>query len=463
MRFMRLIGGLVTLALASVLAACGGSSSTASTSTGTGGHGGAGTGGKGTGGATCTGDGGASAKGVPHVIVVIQENHTFDAYFGRYCTAAAGSNPTCTAGPACCEGAPATEPSGASPVALDDTANGTFDPNHQQLCEVAELHGGMMDRFVVNTDPTAPSGCADPRNFAIATDAVAKPYHDLATGGAIADRYFQSIAGQSSSNDMYFAVAKEVFIDNAGKPMTPGAACDLNPQTERYTGQTTIADVLQKAGKTVHVYAEGYDDVVAADPGCPTAAAECPFKLPVYPCIYTPSDVPFLYYAQHADDPKFIGDYKQLAKDLAAGTLPSVSFVKGLGFRTEHPGQGDTITAGTTFVTDVVSAVQGSCYKDNTLILLTWDEGGGYFDHVPPPPDSAVDMQPYGTRVPLIAIGRYAKKGTVSHTTMEHSSIVKFLEFNFTGQTGQLKARDAVVNNIGSLLDEAATGLTIPD
>ena len=77
-------------------------------------------------------------------------------------------------------------------------------------------------------------------------------------------------------------------------------------------------------------------------------------------------------------------------------------------------------------------------------MLVTWDEGGGFFDHVAPPADSAVDNQPYGTRVPLLAIGRYARRGRSRTCTMEHSSIVKFLEWNYLGgQTGQLGARDA--------------------
>ena len=109
--------------------------------------------------------------------------------------------------------------------------------------------------------------------------------------------------------------------------------------------------------------------------------------------------------------------------------------------------------------------MQESCYANDTLILVTWDEGGGFFDHVAPPADSAVDNQPYGTRVPLIAIGPFAQARTPSRTcTMEHSSIVKFLEFNYLGERpGQLGARDAVVNNIGSLLDATKTGITIPD
>ncbi len=102
-------------------------------------------------------------------------------------------------------------------------------------------------------------------------------------------------------------------------------------------------------------------------------------------------------------------------------------------------------------------------YKSNTLILVTWDEGGGYVDHVAPPPTSTVDHKPYGTRVPLLAIGRLAKRNEVSHVVMEHSSIVKFLEWNFTGETGQLKARDAEVNNIGSLLDPASQLTPVPD
>jgi hypothetical protein len=62
-----------------------------------------------------------------------------------------------------------------------------------------------------------------------------------------------------------------------------------------------------------------------------------------------------------------------------------------------------------------------------------------------------------------MAIGRFAKKNFVSHVQMEHSSIVKFIEWNFTGQTGQLAGRDAVVNNIGSLIDPTQTTKKVPE
>lgn len=447
-----------------LLAGCGGGGTGTGGGGGTGGNGGAGTGGAGTGG---TGTGGSAAcpaigtgKGVPHVIIILQENHTFDNYFGKWCTAPTGSNPTCNDGPSCCEAAPAMEPSGASPVVLDDTSNATYDPNHHQDCELAEINGGKMDQFVTG----AGDGCSDPRNFAIAAPEVVATYHGYATQYAMSDRYFQSIAGASASNNMYFAVAKKVFIDNEFKPDSIGKECSIVAQTNEYTGQT-IADLLIAAGKKVRFYAEGYGAAVAKSPGCPNAPAECGFHLPVYPCIYDPSDIPFLYYQQFADaEANIMSDYSELAKALTDNTLPDVSFVKMIGYRTEHPGAAIKISDGIEAVSELVDSVGKSCYKDSTLILLAWDEGGGYFDHVSPPPTSTVDNEPYGTRVPFIAIGRYAKKGFVSHVEMEHSSVVKFLEYNYLGgQTGQLGARDAQVNNIGSLIDPAVYGETIPD
>src|SRR5262245_43928925 len=159
----------------------------------------------------CPGVVGATSSDIEHLVVIIQENHTFDAYFGHYCTAATGSGPTCTTGPACCESAPATEPSGASPMLLDDTQNGDFDPNHEYDCNLDEINGGAMDRFVVGQ-----SQCANAQNFALAALAgPADPYHDLAAANALADNYFQPVVGASSSNDMYFARGAFVFKDNS--------------------------------------------------------------------------------------------------------------------------------------------------------------------------------------------------------------------------------------------------------
>ena len=131
------------------------------------------------------------------------------------------------------------------------------------------------------------------------------------------------------------------------------------------------------------------------------------------------------------------------------------------------------LSVGQKFVKETVETVLSDPkYKDNTLVILTWDEGGGFYDHVPPPavwdPHGAIDdkglhtnsetagpgWMRLGTRIPVLAIGKFARKNEVSHVPMEHSSIVKFLEWNFLGgKTGQLQGRESQVNNIGSLLD----------
>jgi phospholipase C len=403
-------------------------------------------------------DGPCPASKIDHLVVVIQETHTFDNYFGRYCTAPTGSAPTCTDGPACCEAGPAQDPSGASPIVLDDASNAARDPDHTQVCELAEADGGAMDRYV-----TGAAGCSDPGNFAYADPAVVQPYWQLAQAGALADRYFQPVAGQSSSNDMYFARAQFVFLDNQYKPDAIGQECSLEPQVMSFPGPT-IGDLLDDAGVSWAFYAEGYQAMVdaRAQDKCPRAPDDCPFGLNLYPCNYDVGDIPIDYYANLADDPRVLRDESRLARDLEDGTLPQVVFVRGLGYHSEHPGYSDTIGDGTTFVGGVLDAIAASAYAPDTLVLVTWDEGGGYFDHVAPPPDGA-DGQPYGTRVPLIAVGPFARANTVSHVVMEHSSIVKFIEWNWLGmQTGQLAGRDVDVANLGSLLDPAATGAAVP-
>ena len=400
-----------------------------------------------------TGSGGAGGGGA--AATSIQENHTFDSYFGNYCTAPTGTNPSCSDGPSCCEAAPALEPKGHAPTVLDDGQNGGYDPNHSQTCELDEIHAGAMDQFAEG------ASCSNAKNFAVATASAVQPYFDLAAGGALADRYFQPIAGQSSSNDMYFATARYAFTDNDFKPNTSGKGCTLPAPTKTYSGVTTIGDLLIAAGHRFAFYAEGYQAMKDAFL-CPAAPLDCPFHLPTTPCDYDPSDVPFQYFEQFADNSTYMLDYAQLQTDLASGNLAEVVFIKAVGYHNEHPGYGTTISAGSQFVTSTLAAVFASPVASSTLVLVTWDEGGGYFDHVAPPQTSAVDQQPYGTRVPLLAIGRFAAKNHVSHVPMEHSSIVKFIEWNFLQATGQLGARDAVVNDIGSLLDPSQT-LVPPD
>jgi len=271
--------------------------------------------------------------------------------------------------------------------------------------------------------------------------------------------------GESSANDMYFARADFVFPDNSVAPNSIGSTCQLNRNRTQFT-DPTVGDLLADAGVPWSFYIQGYAAMSSAVSlgMCPAADPACPSTLPIYPCTYDPSDIPFEYYPRFRDVPAFTRDFGELATDIDAGTLPGVVFVKAIGFRSEHPGSGVTISDGVNFTVPLVNQILNSSYGDSTLILLTYDESGGYFDHMAPPPNSLVDGMPYGPRLPTLAIGRFARRNTISHVVMEHSSIVRFIEWNWLhGNTGQLDTRDAVVNNIGSLLDPVATGVRVPD
>ncbi|HZR80779.1 MAG TPA: alkaline phosphatase family protein [Candidatus Binatia bacterium] len=408
------------------------------------------------------GNGSATSSNIRHLVVLVQENISFDAYLGTYCEAPTGSQPSCNDGPACCERGPAADPgTGISPLLLDDAEHGAYDPIHFSVCFVSEINGGRMDRFVAG----ATCG-SDPRNFAYSDEATVGYYRDLARRYATADRWFQPIVGASSANDMYLARANFVFEDNSFVPADAiGSRCSLNKNTSSYT-DPTIGDLLADAGVDWSFYIEGYQtmaDYNSRDE-CPPPDPACPTNIPVYPCVYDPSDIPFQYYPRFRDNPTFMKDYSQFAADIDAGNLPPVTFVKAIGFRTEHPGYGLTISDGVAFTSTLVDRILSSRYADDTLILITYDEDGGYFDHVAPPPTSPVDGKQYGPRVPTFAVGRFARSNYVSHVEMEHSSIVKFIEWNWLhGATGQLGTRDAVVNNIGSLLDPAETGTAVPE
>jgi phospholipase C len=435
---------------------------------------------------TCT-DGthcaGATCKhsNIEHVVLIVEENHTFDAYFGRYCQATSGSNPTCTQGPSCCERAPDTEPHGAKPITLDDSANFGNDRDHAQACEVQQINGGKMDGYVTGSSGAQTClglgpNCSSANNWALADRGTVGAYWSFADTNALADRYFQPIAGGTASNNMYFATAHYQFTDNDQLPITvgtpsgcPAGAC-LSGKPITYQNRKTIADVLLDAKRTFNIYADGYAHALSQAPSCESIPSDCTYSQITHPvaaqaCRFDASDIPFNYYASFSGG-SHTKDFGELSKDLANKALPNFAYVKAREFHNEHPNVSN-ITDGIAFVQGVVALIETSSYVDNTLILLTWDEGGGFFDHVAPPPSIDTDDNgkpvPYGTRIPMLAIGKFARKGTVSHVPMEHSSIVRFLEYNFVGPVGQLNGNDAKVANIGSMLDPTQTGVVIPE
>jgi len=386
---------------------------------------------------------------IKHLVIICTENHSFDSYFGNYCKAKTNSNPKCNYGQFCCEKAP-DEVDGSKPFLLNDDQNMLFDPNHEQRVELCQINNGRMDGYI--------KGCpySDPQNFAIADTKTVKQLFDWAQEYALADRFFQPNAGASAQNNMYLARAGYVFRDNTNIPVgSVGSNCwylgHMIPDEFVLHYNPTITSLLAKCGFTLRTYAEGY-----------RYATENFTGNPCYPNGFDPCDIPFDYYAGIRDNPWFITDISDFKKDITEKKLPDVSFVKPLGKNSGHPKFG-TITDEINFTKNVVDTILNSSYYNDTLILYLPDESGGYYDHIPPPPANEVDDVPYGPRIPVLAMGNFAKKNYVSHVTMEHSSIIKFIEWNWlSGKTGQLNTRDTNVNGIGDLIDQAMAGIEVP-
>jgi phospholipase C len=113
--------------------------------------------------------------------------------------------------------------------------------------------------------------------------------------------------------------------------------------------------------------------------------------------------------------------------DIANRQLPEVSWVIPSGANSDHASINEG--AGPSWVAAIVNAIGNSPYWDNTVIFITWDDWGGWYDHVPPP--QIINSYEYGFRVPLIVVSRYAKPGYISHTTHDFGSILKFVEETF--------------------------------
>src|SRR5205807_2208315 len=150
---------------------------------------------------------------------------------------------------------------------------------------------GKMDRYTT-------AACGDRRNFALVAPALIEPYRDLAARYALADRWFQPIAGETLSNDMYFARAQFVFLDNAFNAPAVGVQCSWIVSKMSFTGPT-IGDLLTRAGISWASYGEGYATMAlaTAQNTCPPAPADCALGVGTYPCAFDPSDIPFEYYA----------------------------------------------------------------------------------------------------------------------------------------------------------------------
>ncbi len=159
---------------------------------------------------------------------------------------------------------------------------------------------------------------------------------------------------------------------------------------------------------------------------------------------------PFVFFKNFADGTEakktHLKDEKDLYAAIANGTLPAVSFVKPLGPDNEHPGY-SALLRGQQHVADIVDHIRASSFWNDTVIIVTYDENGGRWDHVAPP---VVDRWGPGTRVPALVISPFARRGFVDHTQYDTTSILKLIEQRYGLMP--LSGRDASVASLVSAL-----------
>ncbi len=364
----------------------------------------------------------ADPKGVEHVVVLMQENHTFDNYFGTFPGADGISEGTCLP-----RSRTSSEAGCVAPHHVDVPR--TEDPDHGRGTALNAYNGGAMDGFVWaqeerNLDGADAMGYWDGRELPL--------YWNLATDYVLADRFFSSAWGASLTNHLYWVAAQ---ADNSHGGIPP-AGFDA----------TTIFDRLEEAGVSWKMYIQNYDPTTDFRSG-----AEHPPQV-VWSAL--------LAFPRFLDDPALrshIVDLDEYFTDLEADTLPAVSYIVPGGASEHPPGN---VTVGEQFGTSLVTALMRSSSWWSSLFVLTHDDWGGYYDHVPPP---QVDADGYGFRVPGILISPYAKRGTVDSTVYDYTSILRFIELNWG--VDPLTARDGGANSIGAALDmrQEAAAPVFPD
>jgi phospholipase C len=313
---------------------------------------------------------------IQHVVYVMMENHSFDNIFGTYPGNLSNSQLNFT------------EPTNLLSnrtlyTELSAVPPGTFnttDPTESVYAK--DLDGGKMDGFAKYSGP---------QSMTYYTQSQLAIEWDWAEEFGLDDNYFASVLSETTPNRLYsLAGFSPVNTD-----------CDNCPPPYINASQTIFSQ-LSSGGVSWGYFAAPGDDYYNS-----------------YPLDF------FQGFQSYSGN---VGSWNKFAQDLAGDSLPAVSFVSSLGYTNVDQHPPDNVTYGEDWLLGIVNEVMKSSYWGSTAIFINYDEGGGYFDQVPPP---ALDGIQLGFRVPLIVISSYSKEDYVSHTELNHGSILAFIEYNW--------------------------------
>jgi phospholipase C len=374
---------------------------------------------------SCSFDGGAppsvtvgaspAAQRIRHVVVVMKENRSFDHIFG----ALAATQPDAEVFPSSFRN---PDPSGTpvAPFHLSTTCV-LADPGHGWQPMHDQVDSGKMDGYVKSAAATTDTDGHFVMGYYDSSDLPF--YYFLANTFAIADHYFPSVRSATFPNRDYLLLATSDKVTETQYSIWPSP------------GLPTLFDRLDAAGVTWGVYADDH---------------------PLEETLNDP-----------ANDWEQLHPWKpvQALRDaFASDSVPSVVFVDGLeNVEDEHPTA--DVQRGERWTKALYDAAVASPAWSSTVLLFTYDEAGGFFDHVPPPsscPARAVDASFFelGTRVPLIAISPWARRHYVSKSVKEHTSITRFIEAVFG--LPALTARDANSDALFDMFDFTCAPAAMP-
>jgi phospholipase C len=204
----------------------------------------------------------------------------------------------------------------------------------------------------------------------------------------------------------------------------------LPPQTSK-----TIGDTLSAKGVTWAWYSGGWNAALADGHQDPSAERKIIYNSAAGSPNFQTHHQPFNFFARYApgtaERAEHLKDAEEMLKAIDAGALPQVSFYKPPGRLTQHPGYAN-IQAGDLHIAELLDRLKKSPQWSRMAVIVAYDENGGYWDHVPPPSDPGWgDRWGPGTRIPVIIVSPFARRGYVDHTTMDTTSIIKFITRRF--------------------------------
>ncbi len=349
-----------------------------------------------------------------HIVVIMQENRSFDNMFngfpgadtvqtGMYKGTAVPLQPT---------------PLGGGP-----------DFDHTHVGWWREWDHGAMDNFINGTSMGA---------YSYVNPSEVAPYWTLAKNFTLGDRMFQSNTGPSFVAHQYMIAGQSAGASENPSSSTAWGCGSPTGTTVPLVGPNgtdlpgvfpcfdypTMADLLDAKGITWRYYAPGSNDSY--------------FIISAYQAIR------HIFFGADWQN-NVISPETRVLSDIAAGQLAQVTWIVPSFVTSDHPG---APPYGPEWVASIVNTIGGSKFWSSTAIFISWDDWGGFYDHVPPP---QIDNMGLGFRVPVIVVSPYAKHGYISHVTHESGSFLHFTEFIFA--LPSLGSRDATSDDFSDCFD----------